>query len=100
MTAKGIIVSIFAFVLGAATLAGEERRLLAEVDRHEAGMSVAAVHIEGNDTGRFVRNVGRAAPDTSGYSVKHTSIDPDRSHCESDPASRVRITTKQVDVTN
>ena len=100
MTTKGIIVSIFAFVLGAATLAGEERRLLAEVARHEAGISVAAIHIEGNDTARIVRDVRRDAPATSGYSGKHTSIDSDRSHCESDHANRVRINTKQVDVTN
>ena len=100
MTAKGILVSIFAFVLGAATLAGEERRLLAEMTGNEAGTGIAAVRVESNDAASILRSVELAAPTSPGYSGNVTSIDSERLHCEPDHSKRVRIITEQVDVTN
>lgn len=100
MTAKGILISIFAFVLGAAALAGEERRMLAEVTPHEVGTGSAAICIEARDAAMIMRSTQRDAAELSGYSGNVTSIDSDRLHCEPDHANRIRVNTKQVDVTN
>ena len=49
MTAKGILVIVFAFVLGAAALAGEEHRKLVESGVDEAAESTDVFRPENRD---------------------------------------------------
>ena len=49
MTVKGILVIVFAFLLGAAALAGEEHRKLVESGVDEAGESTELFRSENQD---------------------------------------------------
>jgi hypothetical protein len=70
VTAKGIIVSVFVFVLGAAAFAGEEHRMLVELGVDEHGQEAEIFRFDRDDPGMSLHDMqvgeSRTLTDDSG----------------------------------